>query len=404
MNLSLRIARRYLFAKKSTNAINVISAIAVLGIAIGTTALILILSVFNGFEDLITSMYNNFNPDIKVTPVKGKTFEVNDSLLYRLNELEVVKSVSQTLEEIAFLDYKDNKYFGVIKGVDENYSEVSNIDSTIREGKYHFKDGAKDLGVLGLGIRNKLGINIDDLFSPISIYMPKEKKSPFGDPFYRLSVYPGGTFNIQQDFDSKYVLTSLEFAKKLLKAKNEVSALEIKLYDGYGLEYAKEEIQSFFGPDFEVRNRDEQEASFFRLMQMEKWLSFAIVGLMMIMIAFNLIGALWMIVLDKKEDIAILKSMGAQDNTVQNIFLNEGLLLCLLGLTSGFILAIIIYVIQKTVGIVSIPGNLIIEAYPISMRFPDFLIVAATVLIIGLIASFPPALRTRSIPPIILEE
>ena len=404
MNLSLKIARRYLFAKKSTNAINVISGIAVLGIAIGTTALILILSVFNGFEDLITGMYNNFNPDMKVTPDRGKTFEISADTLRKIQGLNSVKYVSQTLEEVALFDYKDNQYLGVIKGVDSVYVEVSNIDSTIREGRYRFEDGIRPLGVLGLGMRNKLGVNIDDLFTPVSIYMPKKKKSLFGEPFYRLSLYPGGTFNIQQEFDSKYVLTSLEFARKLLRTKNEVSALEIKLEQGVSFEEAKASIETVLDNGFTIRNRDEQEASFFRLMKMEKWLSFAIVGLMMVLIAFNLIGALWMIVLDKKEDIAILKSMGARDRTVQNIFLNEGILLCLLGLSIGFVLAILIYGIQKTVGIVSIPGNLIIEAYPISMRFSDFIVVTLTVLGIGLLASFPPALRTRSIPPIILEE
>ena len=405
MNLPLKIARRYLFAKKSTNAINIISGIAVFGIAVGSAALILVLSVFNGFEDLITGMYNNFNPDVKIVPKKGKTFEVDEQMMEVLWKLDGVEFISQSLEEVALFDYKDNQYLGVVKGVDKFYREVSNIDSTLREGKYQFQEGSRNLAVVGLGMRSKLGINIEDRLSPISVYMPKAKSSPFDNqPFYRLFVYPRGTFNIQTDFDNKYVLTSLEFARQLLKADSKVSALELKLYPGYDQPATLAEIQAVVGDDFSVKNRDQQEASFFRLMKMEKWLSFAIVGLMMIMIAFNLIGALWMIVLDKKSDVAILKSMGASDLTVRNIFLNEGILLCMLGLASGFVIALLIFVVQKTIGLVTIPGNLVVDAYPISIRAIDFLIVAVTVATIGLIASLPPALRAKKIPPIILEE
>ena len=405
MNLPLKIARRYLFAKKSTNAINIISGIAVFGIAVGSAALVLVLSVFNGFEDLITGMYNNFNPDIKIVPKRGKTFEVDEKVMQTLRGLVGVEYISQTLEEVALFDYKDNQYLGVVKGVDKYYSEVSNIDSTLREGQYKFQEGKRNLAVVGLGMRSKLGINIDDRLSPISVYMPKAKNSPFDNqPFYRLFVYPRGTFNIQTDFDNKYVLTSLEFSRQLLKVENKVSALELKLYPGYDQPATLEKIQEVVGNEFSVKNRDQQEASFFRLMKMEKWLSFAIVGLMMVMIAFNLIGALWMIVLDKKSDVAILKSMGASDLTVRNIFLNEGLLLCMLGLFSGFVIALLIFVVQKTVGLVTIPGNLVVDAYPISIRGIDFLIVAATVTAIGLLASLPPALRAKKIPPIILEE
>ncbi len=405
MNLPLKIARRYLFAKKSTNAINIISGIAVFGIAVGSAALVLVLSVFNGFEDLITGMYNNFNPDVKIIPKRGKTFEPSKEAIDQLWKIDGVAFVSQTLEEVALFDYKDNQYLGIVKGVDTYYREVSNIDSTLREGSYTFTEGTKNLAVVGLGIRSKLGINIDDQLAPISVYMPKSKSSPFdSQPFYRLFVYPRGTFSIQTDFDNKYVLTSLEFARQLLKFDDLVSAIEIKLHPGFDPPETLDKIRAVMGPDFNVKNRDQQEASFFKLMKMEKWLSFAIVGLMMVMIAFNLIGALWMIVLDKKSDIAIMKSMGAQDNMVRNIFLNEGLLLCTLGLGIGFFLAILIFIIQKTIGLVTIPGNLIVDAYPISMRAADFMVVAVTVILIGLIASLPPALSAKRIPPIILEE
>lgn len=394
-----------MFAKKSTNAINIISGIAVFGIAVGSGALVLVLSVFNGFEDLITGMYNNFNPDVKILPAKGKTFEPDTISLEKIKSLNGVSYVSEVLEEVALFDHKGNQYLGIIKGVDDQYRMVSNIDVVLREGKYVLKEEGRNTVVVGLGMRNKLGINIDDPFSPISIYMPKARKGAFDtQPFYRQFIFPRGTFNIQTDFDNTYVISSLGFTRELLRAGNMVSALEIKLNNKADKETTISEIRNIMGPKFKVKDRDQQEESFFRLMKMEKWLSFAIVGLMMIMIAFNLIGALWMIVLDKKRDIAILKSMGAQNQTIQNIFLGEGFLLCSLGLILGFIGALLLFAIQKSVGLVAIPGNLIIEAYPISLRFPDFLLVAITVFAIGLVASYLPSSMARKVPAIILEE
>lgn len=409
MNLSLRIARRYLFAKKSTNAINIITGIAVFGIAVGSAALVLVLSVFNGFEDLITGMYSNFNPDIKVTPARGKTFEADTMLLEKLLALEGVQQVSRTLEEVAFFEYKDNQDFGTLKGVDEHFKEVVGIDTTVKEGEYNFEENGRQLAILGLGMRNKLAANVGDRFTELAVYMPKREQSSgfFGQqvqPFRRRYIYPGGTFVIQQEFDNQYVLASLEFARELIGAENEVSALEIRMAPGAEPSDVIPAIQSVMGEGFDVKGRYEQEASFLRLMQVEKWLSYAIASLMMLLVAFNIVGALWMVVLEKQKDISILKSMGALNTTVRNIFLNEGLLLSLLGIVMGFVLAVILYILQKTVGIVSVPGNFVVEAYPISMRLIDFIVVALTVVAIGVLASVPPALRAMKVPALIREE
>lgn len=404
MNLPLKIARRYLFAKKSTSAINIITGIAVFGVAVGTAALVLVLSVFNGFEDLITAMYSNFNPDVRITPAKGKTFEVDSTIMLQLRTLEGVEYVSETLEEVAFFEYKDNQDFGTLKGVDKYFALVTNIDSTVREGSFQLRDGVREMAVLGFGMRNKLGVNVDDLFSSISVYMPKRRKVTIGNQFRKKFVYPGGTFSIQQDFDNQYVLTTLDFARELLNLDNEVSSLELKLLPGFYIPGTFKKIKAIMGEDFLVKNRFEQEEAFLKLMQMEKWLSFAIVGLMMVMVAFNIIGALWMIVLEKKKDIAILRSMGAREITIRNIFLNEGMLLCALGIMSGFILGLIIYIIQKEIGIVTVPGEYITSAYPISIRYMDFVVVAITVFMIGLLASIPPALRAMRVSAMIREE
>lgn len=406
MNLSLKIARRYLFAKKTTNAINIITGISVFGIAVGTAALILVLSVFNGFEDLITTMYSNFNPDVKILPAKGKTFEVDSTLLAKIKAVQGVQYIAQTLEETAFFEYKGSQDVGTVKGVDELYQVVTGIDTTVQEGKYKLhQNGASEMAVLGLGMRNKLQINVEDAFTPMLVYMPKSREvGMFEQQFRRLAVYPVGTFVIQQEYNNKYVLTSLQFAQSLLEAENKVSALEIKLNGGVNQSRVVENLRQVVGKDLIVKNRFEQEESFLKLMQVEKWLSFAIVSLMMLLVAFNLVGALWMIVLEKQKDISILKSMGAIDSLVRNIFLNEGVLLSLVGILIGFVLALATYGAQKSFGIVGLPGNFMIDAYPMSIRFIDFVVVGITVAAIGLLASIPPALRAVRVPTIIREE
>lgn len=405
MNLAIKIARRYLFAKKSTNAINIITGISVFGIAVGTAALVLVLSVFNGFEDLIVSMYSNFNPDAKVLPAQGKTFQADTALITKVQNVPGVMLVSQTLEETAFFEYKESQDFGIIKGVDRYYQSVTRIDSTVREGRFRLRDEDIEMAVLGLGMRNKLQVNVDDLFTPITVYMPKPKEvGMLEQQFRRRSVYPAGTFIIQQELNNQYVLTSLDFARELLGFVNETSALEIKLYPDYDHFKAIAHIKKALGNDFVVKNKFEQEETFLKLMQIEKWLSFAIVSLMMLLVAFNMVGALWMIVLEKQKDIAILKSMGTLDRTIRNIFLNEGLLLTALGIGMGFALALLTYAAQKGFNLVTIPGNFIVEAYPISVRLPDFAVVALVVLSIGLLASIPPALRAQRVSALIREE
>jgi lipoprotein-releasing system permease protein len=405
MNLAFRIARRYVFAKKTTNAINIITGISVFGIAVGAGALVLVLSVFNGFEDLITSMYSNFNPDVKVLPAQGKTFDVDSAFLKKVYAISGVALVSQTLEETAFFEYKNSQDFGTLKGVDALYQSVTGIDSTVREGLFKLREGQQEMAVLGLGMRNKLQVNVDDLFSTMVVYMPKAREvGMFDQQFRRLSVYPVGTFVIQQEFNNKYVLTSIEFARRLLDTDDAVSALEIKLRANANVDRTIQHIRQALGPDFVVQNRYEQEEAFLKLMKIEKWLSFAIVSLMLLLVAFNMVGALWMIVLEKQKDIAILKSMGTLDNTVRNIFLQAGGLLTALGIGIGFMLALTLYGAQKAFGLVSIPGNFIVDSYPISMRLPDFVVVAATVLLIGLLASVPPALRARRVSALIREE
>ena len=404
MNWPLKIARRYLFAKKSTNAINIISGISVLGIVIGTAALLLTLSVFNGFEDLFLSLFNSFNPDVKVIPKEGKTFEPVAAHLQALKALPEVEQVATTLEEIAFFEYNGSQAFGVLKGVDENFQEVVRIDTMIVSGDFQLEKEGRHYVILDPLIRNRLSLDVEDYFTPLHVYMAKQKSSALGQPFIKRLAYPAGVLSSQQDFDNQYVICSMNLARELLQKKKEVSALEIKLNPEADPAVAKVAIQQILGEAFDVKDRYQQDEAFFKLINIEKWMSFALAGLMLLLVACNMIGALWMLVIDKKEDIAILKSMGATDNKIRDLFLYEGFLLCLLGLLIGFLLAVGFYVIEKNIGIIPIPASFLAEGYPISLRAVDFLIVAFTVFAIGGVASLPAAFRASRVPALILEE
>jgi lipoprotein-releasing system permease protein len=407
MNLSLKIAQRYLFAKKSTNAINIISGISVLGLALGAAALVLVLSVFNGFEKLITGMMSNFNPDVKIIPAKGKTFTSDTLIMNQLRQIGSIEQLSETLEETAFFEYEKSQAFGTLKGVDTVFSKVNHIDSTIKEGRYLLFDGQNDFAVLGGGIRNQLGVYEKDMLTPLTVYMPKRGEVGLLEaPFSKRFVYPAGAFAIQSEVDNQYVLTNLDLVRDILKADNEVSAYEIKLKPNTDIKKALSQIKAIMGDSFIVKDHYMQDEAFLKLMNLEKWMSYAILSLTILLVAFNMVGSLWMIVLEKKKDIAILKSMGAQDITIRNIFLFEGLLLCSLGLVIGFIVAVVLYILHIYIdgGVVPLPPGFATDRYPIALKSVDFVVVAITVLVIGLLASLPAALRAVRVETAVKEE
>ena len=401
MNLPIKFARRYLFAKRSTNAINIISGITVLGLAIGTAALIIVLSVFNGLGDLIKSMSSSFTPDVKVAPLKGKVFVPDEAELLKIIALPGVAHVSKTLEEIALFEYRKSNTFGTLKGVDHNFHKVTGVDSTL-QGEYLLDNELANFAILGRGMRDKLGVRID---SPqdnvLKVYMAKRKKS--AKPFREKLAVPRGVFSIQPEYDQKYVLSSLDFARSLMNYKKEVSFLEIKLNPNIDQAITLAEIQTILGPEFSVKDRYAQDEGFNKVMNIEKFITASVTALILGLFSFNMVGALWMVVMDKKKDISILKSMGASDKLVRNIFLNEGILLTLVGMGAGFALALFLYFLQKQFGIVPSPG-FIVDAYPIQIRFLDFVWTAITVFIVGLVASIGPSLKAASIPAIVRED
>lgn len=375
--------------------------------AIGTAALVLVLSVFNGFEDLLSGLFGHFTPELKITPEKGKTFDLDSLTLQKIRALPGVAAASESLEEIAFFEYEGSQDYGALKGVDSLFSVVTGInsDTIILEGEYKLKEENRNCAVVGAGLRNKLTINIKNPLAPITVYMPKQQTGPLDKPFKTRVLYPKGTFAIQQEYDNEYILTNIGFMRELLETgPHTVSSLEIKCRHKGDVGEVKKQAAALLGPGFVLKDHYEQNEAFFKIMKLEKWMAFAITSLMLLLMAFNTVGALWMIVLDKQKDISVLKSMGADDRTVWRIFLMEGLLLTILGMVIGILLAVIIYVIQKTWGIVPIPQGFVVDAYPIAMRIGDFLPIIATVIGIGLLASVLPAKRAARVPAFLREE
>ena len=412
MNLPARMSWRYLFAAKSTNAINIITFIATFGVAIGVAALIMVLSVFNGFEDLFLDLFNNLNPDLRMTAVKGKTFQVGDRFKDDIYAIPGVEVISETLEETAMFSYGDKRSPGRIKGVDSLYAKINGIDTLIKDGEYAlFEAGGKATANAIVGNQLSIVLGVDPLngFERLRVYMarPKPKGGSLlttGRGYLTRDFQPTGVIRSQEAFENQAVLIPLSEAQSLLSVNDStVTSLEIRLAPEAANKRTYAAIEAVVGDDFLVRNRHQQENSILKVMQIEKWIAFAIVVLMMILISFNLIGALWMIVLEKKKDISVLRSLGMTGPDVRNIFLRVGMLICSIGILSGFVLSGVLYGLQKAFGLVSLPG-MMMEAWPISFRWYDIAIATVTVLLIGLLASLLPARRAARVSAIINEE
>jgi len=398
MNLAYKIAQRYLISKKSTNAINLIAGVSVMGMIVGTTALLLVLSVFNGFEDLVKSLYNTFNPDIKIEAVEGKVFSPDSSQLAQLTAIEGVAALSLVLEENAFLQYSRGRDVARLKGVDDNYTKVSAIDTAIVRGSYQLKEASFNYVVLGVGVQANLGVSVKNEFAKISVFMPiRDAKINTLRPensFKQEILYPKGAFAIQQDFDSKYAIVPLRFMRKLLNYDNEVSAIEISLKPNVNQYNTQAAIEKVMGKTFSVKNRYQQDEVLYKVMQTEKWAVYFILSFILIIASFNIIGSLSMLVIEKKKDIGILKAMGASNNFIKRIFFIEGVLLASVGASIGVALALVVCLIQQHFKVLKLEGaSFLIEAYPISMRLSDFVLVFITVLVIAALAALFPALQ-----------
>ncbi len=394
MRLSLYIAKRYLFAKKSRNAINVISSISVAGVTVGTMALIIVLSVFNGLETLVHSIFNTFDPDLMITPSEGKTFIPDSASLSLLSNVDGVACYSLCLEENALLKYGEKQYIATIKGVDENYTQVTGIDSSMWDGEFILRsEQGRPYAIPGIGIANFLGMRVN-FITPLVIYVPRRTGTAeltAEDAFVRNYIFPSGIYQVEQEYDSKYVFIPIGFARELLEFGSEVTSLEIKFEAGSSESQIQKDVTRLFGEGFIVRNKYEQQEIFYKVMRSERLAIFFILTLILIIASFSIIGSLTMLIIEKERDIEILRSLGADNTLIRKIFIIEGWLISIIGAIAGILLGFSICWIQQRFGLVRLQSDtLILDAYPVVMKIKDFLIVPATVLLIGFWAAWYP--------------
>jgi lipoprotein-releasing system permease protein len=394
MKLSVYIAKRYLFAKKSRNAINVISAISVAGVTVGTMALITILSVFNGLEDMVKTIFSTSDPEIRITPVLGKVFTPDTLMLGRLSALDGVEAYAETVEETALLRYDERQYIATVKGVSMNYARVTQLDTAMWDGEFTLKgENGRPYAIAGLGVANHLGMRLN-FVSPLTIYMPDRTAHLSVNPenaFTRKYIFLSGIFAVEQEFDSKYVFLPIDFARELLDYTDEVSSIELKIKDGYDERKTQKAIKQVVGDGFLVQNRYEQQEMFYRVMKAERLAIYVILTFILIIASFNIIGSLTMLMIEKERDIDILRSLGADNRLIKRIFIYEGWMISFIGTILGLIVGALLCAAQEHFGIVKLAGDsLLIDAYPVRMKIIDFFVVAATVLTIGYGAAWYP--------------
>ncbi|SEW20674.1 FtsX-like permease family protein [Chitinophaga arvensicola] len=391
-----QFASRYFRAKKSTNAINIIAWVSVVAIAVGAGALIVILSVFNGFEGLVKSLYSSFYPAIRVAPATGKTILLSPAQLQQIAAVPGVAHFSRVIEEKAVLRYGDEPTIAVLKGVDSGYNNVTDVKSNIIRGRFDTGDSVAYRAVLGLELEGALGVDVVHSIAPVTVYLPRRNVNAFVTPEDALNngvLYPAGTFAIQQEFNSKYVITNIEFLRNLLQlGADEMSSLEIGIRSGVNDKQLKARLEQLLGSRYKVQTRYEQNQSLYAIMQTEKWAVYVILSFIMIIAAFNMIGSLYMLVIEKQKDITILKAMGARKSLIMRIFLAEGLIIAGIGTLLGFGLGISFCLLQQRFGIIKLEGtSFLVDAYPVSMHAADFGLVFVTIMIIGVAASWYPA-------------
>lgn len=394
MNLSAFVARRYLFSKKSHNIINVISAISLVGVAVCTMALVIVLSVFNGFDSLIKSMFSNFDPDIKITPAQGKVLEPQSDKIKSVLQLSCIDVSCETLEENVLLEYDKHMNPGIIKGVPEQYRQLTGIDTLVINGTFTLNDVHRPMAVVGSGLAYYLSVNVN-FVSPIFIYVPKRNGRISMNPeraFSKSYIYPSGVFAVQQEIDTRYMLVPLDFARKVLEYSTQASAIEIKLKPGNDADKIRAEMAQMLGPEYVVRTQYQQHELLYKVMKSEKFAIYLILTFILLIGSFNMIGSLAMLIIDKKDDIKTLSHIGLSKQGIRRIFASEGRLISIGGALAGLLLGFVVCWLQQTYGFLKLDsmGSFVISDYPVKMMWTDFVLVLVTVVGIGLLASWYP--------------
>ena len=399
MNFGLYVARRYLFSKKSTNAINVISGISVVGVAVATMALIVTLSVFNGFSDLVATLFTAFDPQLEVTPVVGKTAPADDPVLTEIRQLPQVEVATECVEDMALVTYHGRQAMVTVKGVEDNFDRLTHIRE-ILYGDGTFELHAADLhyGILGIRLAEQLGTGYR-FDEPLQVYTPRrEGQVDVTDPadgFVQDELYsPGVLFSVMQaKYDKNYVLTSIGFARRIFDQQGMLSSLELRLKPGSDFEAVKRDIQRIAGDKYTVKDRYEQQDDTFRIMKVEKFIAYIFLTFILVVACFNIIGSLSMLIIDKREDVVTLRNLGASDKQITQIFLFEGRMISALGAVIGLVIGLLLCWIQQTFGVIALgssAGSFIVDAYPVSVHLWDVVLVFVTVLAVGFLSVWYP--------------
>ncbi len=397
MKLILQIALKFLFGKKSKGIINTISTISIVGVGVGSLALLIVLSVFNGLHGLIGSLYGSFDPDFKVIAAQGKFFSIDSLDIQEIRKLEDVLQVSPVVQDNALLKYNQRRVTGIVMGVDTTFSQVSRLDSIMVDGKFNIKDDFGYGGAIGFELADQLNVR-PTFMTPLVIYVPQRNKkislSRPDEAFNTHYVHPKGIFMVKQkEYDSQYLIIDIELARKLFEYKiSEVSYLAIAIKPGASVDRLQSKIEKIVGSAYQVKNRQQQHASFYKMMGVEKLMSYLILCFILIIATFNLIGTMSMLIFDKKEGIKTLKSIGADKRMVTRIFLVEGWLISLIGVISGVTLGIVLVLAQEHLGLIKFAGggNFVVDAYPVKLLLSDIVITIVTVSSIGFLATLYP--------------
>ena len=397
MKLILQIALKFLFGKKTKGIINTISTISIVGVGVGSLALLIVLSVFNGLHGLIGSLYGSFDPDFKVIATEGKFFSIDSLNIQEICDIEDVLQISPVVQDNALLKYNQRRVTGIVMGVDTTFSQVSLLDSIIVDGKFNIKDDFGYGGAIGFELADQLNVR-PTFMTPLAIYVPQRNKkislSRPDEAFNTHYVHPKGIFMVKQkEYDSQYLIIDIELARRLFEYKpSEVSYLAIGLKPNASVEGVQQKIEEIVGKAYHVKNRQQQHASFYKMMGVEKLMSYLILCFILIIATFNLIGTMSMLIFDKKEGIKTLKSIGADKKMITRIFLVEGWLISLIGVVSGVALGIILVLAQEHLGLIKFAGggNFVVDAYPVKLLLSDIVITIVTVSSIGFLATLYP--------------
>jgi lipoprotein-releasing system permease protein len=395
--LNFLFAWRYFRSKKSTNAINIIAWVTVAAMAVGSAALVIVLSIFNGFEGLVKELYSSFYPDIRITSANQRLITIDSTTRFNIQQQKGVVAFCFTIEANAHLQNGSSRTNAVLKGVDEQYASVSGVAQHLSNGVYETGDTETPALVIGSGIENALSLMSDRAITPVTVYLPKRGVPAGAGPLESISTVnfqPRGAFAIQQDFDNKYVITNLAVVQQMIGLKeNEYSSIEIKLQKEANEKEVIQLLQQQLGIQYLVENRYQQNKSLYAVMQLEKWAIYGILSLILIVAAFNMIGALTMLVLEKQQDVQILKALGANSGFIQKVFLSEGVLLAMTGSIIGIIAALLFCYLQVTFKIIPLQGSFVIDYYPVKILITDLLMILGTVLFIAIVASWLPSAK-----------